>query len=202
LKELFAAVEPGCSKKDIETFLKLLSPICPHLAEEFWERIGNKPFASVQPWPKADESKIDPAVEATASTAQFTMGDARDILKLLKIANPKQITLIVSAAWKYDFIKKLKSELEKTYDVGALIKATLDKEHASDISKLVPKLIKDRSKIPDIVTSQAEEIAALEQNKQLFTDEFKAEIIIIKAEDTKEPKAKNAMPGKPAILVE
>ncbi|MBW2997864.1 leucine--tRNA ligase [Candidatus Woesearchaeota archaeon] len=202
LKELFAAVEPGCSKKDIETFLKLLSPICPHLAEEFWERIGNKPFASVQPWPKADESKIDPAVEATASTAQFTMGDARDILKLLKIANPKQITLIVSAAWKYDFIKKLKSELEKTYDVGALIKATLDKEHASDISKLVPKLIKDRSKIPDIVTSQAEEIAALEQNRQLFTDEFKAEIIIIKAEDTKEPKAKNAMPGKPAILVE
>ena len=35
-----------------------------------------------------------------------------------------------------------------------------------------------------------------------IADEFKAEIAIIKAEDTKEPKAKNAMPGKPAILVE
>ena len=202
LKELFATVEPGCSKQDIEKFLKLLSPICPHLAEEFWEKIGNKPFVSVQHWPEAEESRIDPAVEAAASTVQFTMGDARDILKLLKIVNPKQITLIVSAAWKYGFIKKLKSELEKTYDVGDLIKATMDKEHGPDISKLVPKLVKDRSKIPEIVTSQAEEIAALEQNKQAFADEFKAKIVIIKAEDTKEPKAKNAMPGKPAILVE
>ena len=199
---MFYSIEQGCLKQDLETFLKLLSPVCPHLAEEFWEEIGNKPFVSLQQWPVPDESKIDLAAEAVAQTAHSALRDVRDILKLVKIENPKRITLIVSDAWKYNFIKKLKSELDKTYDIGRLIQACMDREHANDISKLVPRLVKDRSKIPDIITSQNEEFAALEENGQLFVDEFKADLAVVRAENSDSPKAKNALPGKPAIVVE
>ncbi len=202
LKEMFYSIEQGCSGQDLDTFIRLLSPVCPHLAEEFWEKLGNKPFASLQPWPAPDESLIDLAAEAAANTARSAMDDIRDILQLVKIGNPKSITLIVAHAWKYDFIKRLKSELDRTYDVGQLIQACVDKEHGKDISKIVPKLAKDRSKIPDIVNSQHEELSALEQDRQAFVDEFKAEVKIIKAEDSGNPKANNALPGKPAILVE
>ncbi|MEA3248651.1 MAG: leucine--tRNA ligase [Nanoarchaeota archaeon] len=60
LKELFDLLgEPKeVAKKDFETSLKLLSPICPHIAEELWEKIGNKDFISVSKWPKVDDLRV------------------------------------------------------------------------------------------------------------------------------------------------
>lgn len=39
-------------------FAIMLSPFCPHIAEELWEKIGGEGFISLAEWPKADESKI------------------------------------------------------------------------------------------------------------------------------------------------
>lgn len=39
----------------IEMLLLLLSPFSPHIAEELWEAIGNKPSISEQKWPSWDE---------------------------------------------------------------------------------------------------------------------------------------------------
>jgi leucyl-tRNA synthetase len=202
LKEMFYSIEQGCSKQDLELFIKLLSPVCPHLAEEFWEVLGNQSFVSLESWPEPDESKIDLAAEAAEGMAQDVLHDVRGILELVRIENPKRITLIVAEDWIYGFMKKLKQALETTYNPGELIRATMDKEHGKEISKLVPRLVKDRAKIPDIVTSQQEELAALEQDKKVFAEEFGADIIVVKAEDIDNPKARNALPGKPAILVE
>ncbi len=202
LKEMFYCVEEGCSKEDMESFIRLLSPVCPHLAEEFWEMIGNKPFVSLESWPEPDESRIDLAAEASEGAARASIGDVRDILKLASIEDPKRITFLVADAWKYDVVCKLKKGLEETHDVGALIKSCMDGEHGKEISKLVPRLVKDRSKIPDTVTSQDEEFDALDKNKNMFSDEFGAEVVVVKAEDSDSSKAGNALPGKPAILVE
>jgi leucyl-tRNA synthetase len=202
LKEMFVAIEQGCSKKQLETFMLTMSPICPHLAEEFWEMLGNKPFASTQKWPAADEKKIDLKAEAAAATVHSTVSDVRDILALVKIADPKKITLLVAERWLYDFMRKIKSEIEKTYNVGELIRAAMDPKHGQEISKIVPRLVKDRSKIPAVVTSQEEEIAALKEGKAVFEKEFGARVEIVAAESSKDAKAKNALPGKPAIIVE
>ncbi len=60
LKELFDLLteQKEVAKKDFESCLKLLSPICPHITEELWKKLGNKDFISVSEWPKADEKKI------------------------------------------------------------------------------------------------------------------------------------------------
>jgi leucyl-tRNA synthetase len=39
----------------VENLLLLLCPFTPHIAEELWEMIGNKPSISMQPWPAWDE---------------------------------------------------------------------------------------------------------------------------------------------------
>jgi len=61
LKELFDLLiaQEGVSKNTMEVSLKLLSPICPHISEELWEKRGNKGFVSNSPWPEADKSKIE-----------------------------------------------------------------------------------------------------------------------------------------------
>ncbi|MEI6058187.1 MAG: leucine--tRNA ligase [archaeon] len=58
LKELFDLMEKsGVSKDTKERFLKILSPICPHITEELWEKMGNKGFLSLEKWPEYKEIK-------------------------------------------------------------------------------------------------------------------------------------------------
>jgi len=61
LKSLFDKIseEKEQSKEILENFLKLLNPICPHITEELWEKIGGKNFISNSDWPKIDETKIN-----------------------------------------------------------------------------------------------------------------------------------------------
>ena len=84
LRELFDVLEEGCDKKSFEIFLKLLSPVCPHIAEELWSKLGNKNFVSVEKWPKYDENKIDEKLEERERQVEKTVEDAKNILKIMK----------------------------------------------------------------------------------------------------------------------
>jgi leucyl-tRNA synthetase len=46
------------TKKDFETFLILLSPFAPFIAEELWEVIGNKPSIHKEEWPSYDKKAL------------------------------------------------------------------------------------------------------------------------------------------------
>ena len=49
------------AKRNLEhmkTFVLLLSPLAPHIAEELWQRLGHKETLAYEPWPKYDESKL------------------------------------------------------------------------------------------------------------------------------------------------
>lgn len=41
-----------------ELLVIMLSPLAPHIADELWERLGNKGSMSEQPWPEYDENKL------------------------------------------------------------------------------------------------------------------------------------------------
>ena len=45
---------PQVLRGAVKTLLKLLHPIAPHLTEEWWERLGEKPFLLEAPWPEYD----------------------------------------------------------------------------------------------------------------------------------------------------
>jgi leucyl-tRNA synthetase len=51
-------------KPYIEGFVKLLSPVAPHIAEEIWEKLGHSDSITYETWPAFDEAKlIDNEVE-------------------------------------------------------------------------------------------------------------------------------------------
>ena len=54
----------------------------------------------------------------------------------------------------------------------------------------------------DNVSSQEKEFKVIKESVDFFKQEFKANINVIKAEESKENKAQQASPGKVAILVE
>ncbi|SFB18117.1 MULTISPECIES: leucine--tRNA ligase [unclassified Bacillus (in: firmicutes)] len=55
---------PVLPKDYVEGFVKLLAPICPHVAEELWEKLGYSETIAYAAWPAFDEAKlIDDEVE-------------------------------------------------------------------------------------------------------------------------------------------
>lgn len=45
-------------KEHFETYLKLLAPLAPHIAEELWHEIGNTTSIHKEQWPHYDEAKL------------------------------------------------------------------------------------------------------------------------------------------------
>ncbi len=42
----------------LESFLKIMAPFAPHMAEELWERLGHAESLTYAPWPEFDEAKL------------------------------------------------------------------------------------------------------------------------------------------------
>ncbi len=205
LRKLFERLGEEESMDTLEIFLKLLSPFCPHMAEELWEKLGKKPFLSLENWPKFDEKLIDESLEYEDDYFDDLKSDVNTIIKIAKIEKPKKVVLIVSPGWKYELVKLLKKKLKKTRDFKEILKAVMGtelKRYGKDITKILPGLIKDPSKLPTSDIDQKTETQILDKVMGGLVEEFNAEFDFVLAEDSKEGKAKQAIPGKPAILVE
>jgi len=202
------AVEKSINKEVfgelVKTSILVMSPFTPFICEELWEMIKGKGFISLAEWPKYDESMIDEKAESSEELLDNVRKDIAYLLNLIKIAKPKKLTLFVSEKWKYKFFKELKKEIEKTRDIKFIMKAIMPKfkENSKDVSKLIPLIVKNPGRIPKVILDQNTEFNVLQNSKKLFEDGFKCIVEIIKAEDSEQAKAKNAMPGKPAIVVE
>jgi len=71
--------EESVSKEVYVTFLKLLSPFAPHMAEELWNKLGNENSISEEKWPEYDESKIK---EDTITIVVQVNGKVRDSIEV------------------------------------------------------------------------------------------------------------------------
>jgi len=207
IRQLFESFEAEASKDTLEKFLKLLHPVCPHVTEELWEKLGNKPFITISSWPRYDESKIDEKAEQEEEIGNEIVYDIKKVLEFAKIEKPKKITLIISDKWKYKFYEKFKLEFEKTKEfkpiMEALIKDADLKAHAQDIQKWIPNLLKNPGKIPVVIFDQKTEKEIFGKLAGKIKKELGAgSVEVVLAEESKEAKARNAMPSKPAIVVQ
>ena len=53
--------QPGAGhvmREGLETAVRLLAPIVPHLAEEAWRRLGHESWLAAEPWPEADPALL------------------------------------------------------------------------------------------------------------------------------------------------
>ncbi len=194
-------ISPAVMGNALKTLTVLISPVAPHLAEELWEQLKQRGFVSSAEWPKPAKQLIFEEAAVSEQIKENTRKDIIEVLELTKMKKPVKIRIIVSANWKYALFKKLGKALAKTRDFKEIIKRVMDKEHGQEIAKIVQKIIK-KPAIPELILSQKEEIASLEEAKKLLEEEFDTKIEIMKAEDSEEEKAKQALPGKVSIILE
>ena len=84
--------------KQYETFLKLLAPFAPHIAEELWQEVlGNKSSVHLEAWPDYDETllgqeSVTVAIQINGKlrdTVQVKKGLAEDDIKKLVLSREK-----------------------------------------------------------------------------------------------------------------
>ena len=189
-----------------EIWVPLIAPFMPHVAEEMWEKLGRKhyaadaPFVSTAPLPAGDRSKVDETLEQAEDYILRNKEDISSILKLVKIEKPSRIELFVASAWK----RKLRciAANEKKFDTAMKI-AMADAEikpHAAEVAKVLMAYIKNVGSLGETPSSEFE-LEALKNAVKLIEEEFGAAVSFCMEEETAIPKAKNALPGKPSILV-
>lgn len=198
LRELFDSFESE-SKEVYEIFLKLLSPFCPHLCEELWERMGNTRFISNSSWPIANKKLIDEKYEIIDMMQNQLRLDIIKVMSLAKISQIKKITLFQSNSWKYqlyDLVNKINSRDVK-FVIATIMKTDI-KKNGQEAIKLIPKLINGQNK----ALSKKDETIALNELIDILKNEFKCEIELIDSDKSTEIKANQSLPLKPAILME
>jgi leucyl-tRNA synthetase len=184
----------------MEALLVMLSPFAPHTAEELWEKTGHKGFVSVQKWPEADESLIDPRLEMMESLLEQTREDIRNVVKLVG-KKPEKIKVYVSPVWKHEVYQEILG-IAKTPDkiVPAIMKGPHGKKYGSHALKFAQSLAKNAMTLRRILT-QDEEFSALSENAKSLEKEFGCKVEILKADTDRSEKALRAEPGKPGIEV-
>ncbi len=87
----------------LEVILRLAHPFMPFITEEIWQRIRaqagvNGETIMLQPWPVANESRIDPAAEDDIEWVKQLMLGVRQIRGEMKISMARRIDIIVANA--------------------------------------------------------------------------------------------------------
>ncbi|MFA4994079.1 MAG: leucine--tRNA ligase [Bdellovibrionales bacterium] len=77
-----------------EMFLKLLSPFAPHIAEEMWQKLGNKTLLAETAWPKADAAML---VEDTVTIAVQVNGKLRATINVARDLPSKEVEALALA---------------------------------------------------------------------------------------------------------
>ena len=130
--------------------------------------------------------------------------DIYSVIALSKVDKPTRITLIIAEQWKYELYSRVMSISKKNTSrnvslVSKELMASDLKKNGQEIMKILPKIM---DKLPSFVLWQEEEYNSFSDERQALEKEFGCLVDIVKESDSKETKAKNAMPGKPAIIVQ
>ena len=83
-----ATKEDIVPKEYAEGFIKLLSPVAPHIAEEIWNKLGHDDTITYEAWPTYDEAKL---VEATIEIPVQINGKVRATIAIPVDATEEEI---------------------------------------------------------------------------------------------------------------
>ena len=204
----YSVVKPAITTEMISKATLLFSPFIPHVCEEVWNLLGNKNFVSLEKWPVANEKFINDKIELLYEVIDNLRSDLRNVIELArkknKVAN--KATLVIAEPWKYTLFNKVSKIMEKTRNVGEITKQVMQEEEFKKRSKQTVQIIQKIVKNPQLLIEEEitpeDEFSVIDEERQELEKEFNIEIKLEFEKNSNYEKAKQALPGKPAIILE
>ena len=187
----------------LEKLTVMISPIMPHVAEEFWHDLGRNTFVVKEQWPLFDESMINANEEAVEELIDGTMSDVRKGIELTSkiTANQgkkvKEVLIIIADDWKLHAYNALAREKNLGKVMALPTPAGLDKEK---LSKFLSQFAKKTGSLVAVPELSAEEmVKGFTDSSAYLSERMGATVIAVSEADSKSERAARALPGRPAI---
>ncbi|MEK6851067.1 MAG: class I tRNA ligase family protein, partial [Candidatus Thermoplasmatota archaeon] len=198
----------------VEAQTKILAVFAPHVCEEIWQRLGKSDFVVAAAFPEARSQDVDARAEASEAFLRGALDDAREILKVTGLS-PKRVTFFCAPPWKAE-AASLAAALarDEKLTMAAFMERAMAEEalkpHASELEALGKRLVEEmpRRNPEDLARALAgvPERAYLGASRAFLERELGCPVAVHEAEEPGVPdprrKARQAMPGRPAISVE
>ncbi|MBQ8182977.1 MAG: leucine--tRNA ligase [Clostridia bacterium] len=116
LNEIYDA--GSITKGELKTFVKLLDPFAPHVAEEVWAQLGEEGLLAIAQWPEFDEAKT---VDSTIEVPVQICGKLRATITIAKDSTADEA---IAAAKADDKVKEFldgKNIIKEIYVPGKII---------------------------------------------------------------------------------
>jgi leucyl-tRNA synthetase len=208
----------GGSNKEIinnykEIWIKMMSPITPHLSEEIWHKKNNS-FVTNESFPEYNKKNISEKDEVGEYLISEVVNDISEIKKVTKII-PKKICIYTSPSWKHEILKQAINLAESgKIEIGSIMKKAMAnpelKKIAKEISQYAGKLPGEIKKLNETdkmrYLTDISEDEYLKNSKAYLEKFFECKILIFNSNenDVYDPsnKKRYAVPLRPAIYIE
>ncbi len=106
------------TKGELKTFVKLLDPFAPHVAEEIWAELGGEGLLAIAQWPEFDEAKT---VDATIEVPVQICGKLRATITIAKDSTADEAIAAAKADAKVLEFLEGKNIIKEIYVPGKII---------------------------------------------------------------------------------
>ncbi|MHA1459907.1 MAG: leucine--tRNA ligase [Promethearchaeota archaeon] len=183
----------------------LLHPFVPHMTEEVWELLGKEGFLSLAKWPLYDKESLTVDNDYKWKLFNNTIDSINHIILIIKKEKLEEISIITATEWKYKFMQKLLSSIEKTKDqkevMSIIVEDKLFRSQGKFVSQTIGKVLKNLGKFPKSPISALDEYDFFKQIKPIFEKKYDCKISVLTENESQEKKATQSLPGKPAIVI-
>ena len=185
----------------LESWIRLLAPFTPHTCEELWSNYGGKGFVSVAKWPEVDESVISSEIEKSEELVQNLIKDINQIKNMVG-EDAQKVHVYLAPDWKWD-LYKIANDVGKP-DIGQIMGRAIEAniyDDKKEIAAVAKKVGREMTKTKYV--GKINEAQIIDDALEYISNEVSSEVVV-HTDDSYDPqnKARNAMPYKPAILIE
>ncbi len=184
-------------ERGLETVLRLIAPVAPHLAEELFEAMGNGGFIVDADWPEPTVSRE--AIEHRRLLVDNTREDVRQIIDVAAIEDPERIEIVVTPEWKHHALE-IATESDADNLISEVMTEPSIREHGDAAATYGQKLQDEREAL-SVTLPPSREYEALETATWLIEREFDAPVSVVQAEEANDALAHKAEPDRPAINI-
>ncbi|QOJ79771.1 leucine--tRNA ligase [Infirmifilum lucidum] len=192
-------------KRFIELQTLILAPITPHIAEEVWEKIGKGTLIVKERWPEPEAAKINDEVERAERIVQKVLQDIQELLRVIKSESIGEIAIVLPSRWKYDFLNMVNQSFREHGKVQQAIRealSKLDRRYQKEAVKLVEVIVKNTDVLDLLVSPEIEE-QTLRDAIRLYEEVTGKRVRVLSEEEARgAPKARQALPARPAIIIQ
>ncbi|ACP45808.1 leucyl-tRNA synthetase [Sulfolobus islandicus Y.G.57.14] len=185
-------------------WLKLITPFAPHLAEEIWHEILKQTtFIVNEKWPEIEGSKIDELTLLKHEYMKRIVEDIRSILNVFK-GTPKLIKIYALNDSRY--VELLRDAIEANGQMKKFMDA--HKPKSKEDARVLQKIFNESLEIDDkmkklIMNYNINEVDVLNELSKYIRRKLNVEIQVeAYNEEVKKAYNKEAMPLRPAIIIE